>query len=330
MILTASDVSSLGRALSRWEVAEYVFAGLVTVACAGEYLADFKDWFTGGDKAKKDRLAKRSTLLLIAALALELTCLVKTNSLSGQLIGSLDEKAGAADIKAQSAIEESSLAENKASRADTSAGEAKHKTDAVAQQADALSTRMESASNKLGVLEQDIIAQGPRSPLLVKAAPELVKQLEPFAGQRVGLFVCGRLGTQDQETVETWAAIARILNTDDKIFGGAKWKEVPTNCMYFDNCARGFQGVAVYLSKRASKNTMGAAKALSDGIANALLPSRYNALVIVDPETTQLFLDRKLDDKSNPWILAGTDPDLVTVLIGAHPTQWVEMAKAKR
>ncbi|MGA3315391.1 MAG: hypothetical protein ABSC64_03010 [Candidatus Korobacteraceae bacterium] len=64
MILTASDVSSLAKSLSRWEVAEYIFAGLVTVACAGEYVADFKDWFTGGDKAKKERLAKASTLCI--------------------------------------------------------------------------------------------------------------------------------------------------------------------------------------------------------------------------------------------------------------------------
>jgi hypothetical protein len=110
MILTASDVSSLAKSLSRWEIAEYVFAGLVTVACAGEYVADFKDWFTGGDKAKKERLAKASTLLLIGALALELTCLVKTNSLSGQLIGSLDQKAGEADAKANTALGTSATA----------------------------------------------------------------------------------------------------------------------------------------------------------------------------------------------------------------------------
>ena len=48
MTLMASDVLSLAKSLSRWEYAEYVFAGLVTIACAGEYVADFTDWFTGG------------------------------------------------------------------------------------------------------------------------------------------------------------------------------------------------------------------------------------------------------------------------------------------
>jgi hypothetical protein len=143
MIFTASDVESLSRSLARWEVAEYACAALVALACAGEYIADFTDWFTCGVKESKERLAKRSTLLLIAALALELVCLVKTNSLSGMLIGSLSDKAGAADTKAQSAIDKSSLAENKASvaavtasNAGIAAGKAQEKVDAVAKRAE--------------------------------------------------------------------------------------------------------------------------------------------------------------------------------------------------
>jgi hypothetical protein len=117
MIVTASDVASLSESLSRWEIGEYICAGLVTIACAGEYVAEFKDWFTGGIKERKGRLAKRSTLLLIVALSLELICLVRTNSISGMLIGSLSDKAEKADAKAQSAIGKSSLAENKANAA---------------------------------------------------------------------------------------------------------------------------------------------------------------------------------------------------------------------
>ena len=119
-----SDAGSLATSLSRWETAEYVSAGLVTVGCIGEYLADFTKWITGGDRERKERLAKRSTLLLIAALALELICLVKTNNISGMLIGSLSEKAGEAEIKAQSAFDKYALAENKAGNANTVAGDA--------------------------------------------------------------------------------------------------------------------------------------------------------------------------------------------------------------
>src|ERR1700676_5634941 len=110
MILTASDAASLSKSVSRWEIGEYICAGLVTIACAGEYGADFKNWFTSGIKERKDRLAKRSTLLLIVALSLELICLVRTNQLSGNVIGSLGDRAEEADKKARLAITDSSTA----------------------------------------------------------------------------------------------------------------------------------------------------------------------------------------------------------------------------
>ena len=110
MTLTASDVTSLSESLSRWEIGEYICAAFVTIACAGEYVADFTNWFTGGIRERKERLAKRSTLLLIVALSLELICLVRTNILSGMLIGSLSEKAEEADRKAKTALTDSATA----------------------------------------------------------------------------------------------------------------------------------------------------------------------------------------------------------------------------
>lgn len=101
---TSSDISPLAIALSRWELAEYFSAGLVATACVGEYIANFTNWFTGGVQELKTRLEKRSTLLLISALSLELICLVRTNTISGALIGSLNEEAGEADTKAKTAL----------------------------------------------------------------------------------------------------------------------------------------------------------------------------------------------------------------------------------
>ena len=75
--------------LARWEYAEYVAVLFVILGVVGEYVADFTNWLTGGDEARKRRLGKISTLVLIAALAVELVCLVKTNSTSGQIIASL-------------------------------------------------------------------------------------------------------------------------------------------------------------------------------------------------------------------------------------------------
>jgi hypothetical protein len=83
VIFTSPDVASL----SGWEVGQYICAAFVIVACAGKYIADFTNWFTCGVKDSKGRLAKGSTLLLIVALSLELICIVRTNILSGMLIG---------------------------------------------------------------------------------------------------------------------------------------------------------------------------------------------------------------------------------------------------
>ena len=125
MTLTHSDVASLTSALACWEVAEYCFGLLVAVACLGEYAADFTDWFTHGMEEKKKRLAKISTLLLISALALELICLVKTNQLSGQLVGSLASKADEASTKSQSAITDAASASTLAKGAKDDAKTAK-------------------------------------------------------------------------------------------------------------------------------------------------------------------------------------------------------------
>jgi hypothetical protein len=148
MTSTASDVSSLARSLSHWEYAEYVACAFVAIACAGEYIADFTNWLTAGDARRKLRLAKRSTLLLIVSLAVELFCLVQTNSISGQLIGSLSDKATNADTKAQSALDKSGAAETKAGDAGKKADEAEGKSDAALAKA-------ESAEKSLGKAESE-------------------------------------------------------------------------------------------------------------------------------------------------------------------------------
>ena len=159
MALTPSDVTSLTFTLSCWEIAEYCFGGLVAVACLGEYAADFTNWFTHGIEERKRRLAKRSTLLLIASLALELICLVRTNQISGQLVGSLagkaDEayrKSDAAVANADSAIDKSKNASEAADAAKIESGKAKgvaSVAESIArgarQEADAYKGQIESA-----------------------------------------------------------------------------------------------------------------------------------------------------------------------------------------
>src|ERR1035441_9159508 len=98
MIFTAS-VSSLSQSLHRWELAEYISEGFVILACAGELVADLGvSWLTEGHKK---HLQRRSTILLVAALSVSLICLVRTNELSGSVIGSLGDEAEDADRKAK-------------------------------------------------------------------------------------------------------------------------------------------------------------------------------------------------------------------------------------
>ncbi|MDQ2844356.1 MAG: hypothetical protein M3Y72_25595 [Acidobacteriota bacterium] len=124
MTLTASEASWLADTLTRWEYAEYFFTVLVTVGCFGEYVAEFKfhEWFPRKSEDSKKRLEKHSTLLLIAALALELVCLVKTNQLSGLLIGSLSDRAEEAAQNSSQALGESSAAISQSDKAVKGAG----------------------------------------------------------------------------------------------------------------------------------------------------------------------------------------------------------------
>src|SRR5229473_6527484 len=102
MTFTPSDVESLSRSLSRWELGEYIFEALVIVACAGELVADLASSLT---EKHKRRLERWSTMLLVAALSMELICLVRTNELSGSVIGSLGDKADDANRRVKKALD---------------------------------------------------------------------------------------------------------------------------------------------------------------------------------------------------------------------------------
>jgi hypothetical protein len=117
-----------------------------------------------------------------------------------------------------------------------------------------------------------------------------------------------------------------MLNAD-----GAKWKVENGGLEYFDSCSPGGgqplgQGMMVFVNKHAPQSTMEAAKALGGGLANALPQSRDKMPGIIDPDFTHLIqqksaLLRLPVDKDSPWAIVADDPDLITILIGAHPQQ---------
>jgi len=144
MTFAPSDIDAVSKALSRWELGEYIASALVTVGCIGEYAADFTDWLTGGVKERKEYLAKCSTLLLIVALSLEILCVVRTNQLSGNVIDFLGEKAKEAGEKARDADGEAKTAISDSSTALSQAKDAKAK----AQTAQNLLGKAEDESNR--------------------------------------------------------------------------------------------------------------------------------------------------------------------------------------
>ncbi len=123
MILTAYDIESLSRSLSHWEWGEYISEAFVIIACAGELVADLEaSWLT---EKRKKHLQRRSTILLVAALSVSLICLVRTNQLSGSVIGSLGDKADDANKKANTALTDSGTALAQSNEAETKSGDAK-------------------------------------------------------------------------------------------------------------------------------------------------------------------------------------------------------------
>lgn len=206
-------------------------------------------------------------------------------------------------------------------------GSLQGKADAVNKEADVLTMRLDIASAQMSALEIEIAAQGPRAKLLAKAAPALVESLAAFPDQRVRLFICGQFGSPDGETFGTWGAIVGMLNTD-----GAKWKIEHGGLEYFDRCSPSgarplSEGMMVFVNKFAPKPTMEAAKALGEGLAKALPPSPNKMPGLIDPEFSKKY-SQLTEGKDTPWAMVANDPDLITVLIGAHPQQETTTTKA--
>lgn len=219
-----------------------------------------------------------------------------------KMVGSLSDKATTASVKADAASD---------------------KSDVVSKQADAIQKRLDAASAQLGNVTQRVAAQGPRAKLLVKAAPDIMRAVSPFAGQRVRLFVCGQQGAVHQETLDTWAAIANILGSDLVAgIAGAKWNIINPNLGFAANCgaAGGLgQGQGVIISKRASKHTREAATALANALEGVLPPSPNKMLGLIDPDFAKLVVDRGFQPKDEPWNIVAFDEDLIAVTVGEHP-----------
>lgn len=179
MILTTIDVSSLSRSLTRWEWTEYISEGLVVLACLGELVSDVGQKWLG--EHHKTHLERWSTVVLIVALAVSLTALVRTNELSGFVIGSLGDRAEEADRKAKTAIDDARQAQTLAQYASDTAGPAKTSADAAALKVAAVSNRADQIDAQLGETQWAFSARD----LLDRDA--VIEQLKQFRGKTVSV-----------------------------------------------------------------------------------------------------------------------------------------------
>jgi len=229
MTLTASDVGSLAESLGRWEIAEYFACGFVILGCVGEGVADFTNWFTGGDERKKHNLSKFSLLLLVAALALELVCVYKTNNLSGTIIGSLRDKAEEASSKAGDAETVSESAGTAAIRAKGEADEvhglaasATSTARAASEEAIAAKRETDGAIKEAESLKRDIADEKEeltrlKSNRVLLRTNGLVASLSAFQGTEYffqGVF-------SDEESIA-------LLKQIDSVLQQSKWKRMPS------------------------------------------------------------------------------------------------------
>lgn len=157
MILTASSVSDFSNTLSWWERGEYVFSFVVALACFGEYVADFKPkWYGTGEKerdeSRKESISKISTLVLVAALVFELVCIVRSNALAGEVIGSINDIATSAAGQSKTALDNAGKSWTLAQSASDSAKPAKETADAAKLEADKAQTKIAGVDRRANVL----------------------------------------------------------------------------------------------------------------------------------------------------------------------------------
>ena len=99
------EISSLMDSLSRWEIAGYCSTAAVVLGCAGESIHELTSWFRGVTWWRLHG-GKISAWLLIAALAIEVPIQLKTNQISGHIIGRMNLKTAELNTRtAQSELE---------------------------------------------------------------------------------------------------------------------------------------------------------------------------------------------------------------------------------
>jgi len=254
--------------LTAWEWGEYISEGFVIVACAGELVADFgKKRLT---EAHRNHVQRFSTVLLVAALSAALICLVRTNELSGNVIGSLGSKAEEADREARTAISDSSTALSQAKDALTEAGKA---ADSLGKAEDKANKAQTASSNALTLAsrarqEADSFEKDITSAKEAAAKAEAKLADRTLSDEQVRSIAAKlRVFAGQPYTVTAYWDSKESLGIANRIYSAlllAKWA-------YSDEGSKGMMlggeiGVLVWTHPDAGENTKKAATALIDAL----------------------------------------------------------------
>jgi hypothetical protein len=165
-------------------------------------------------------------------------------------------------------------------------------------------------------LEKQLIMQGPRWIPLTKATPHLIKQLSPFAGQKVDVFRCGSVAAMNGEVRRTFDVV------DGDILSDAKWKinnhaaDPP-----MDNCSMGgTPGIMILISPKASSHVRDAANVLTTELRKVIPSSVVKTMPMEPPPLDSMpeILKQSLNEQ-HPSKLLARDAELIVIFIEEHP-----------
>ena len=194
MVLTESSWLQL------WEFVEISGAIIVTVGVTGEYIADFTKFVKG--KARKTRLRKISTLVLIAGLAIELAGLVTTSHAFNLLVSKANDDAKRAGTSAAASYESAMVAEQKAGVANERAANTESDNLVLKKQLLELEVKMQPRQiTSMQITNFIKLLKGiPRTPIKVFRGMEDTETAK-YAGQIRAMLDAGGFGTNNEGVV---------------------------------------------------------------------------------------------------------------------------------
>src|ERR1017187_2529490 len=297
MLLTASEIPSIDAALGSWESVEYAAEAFVILGCVGEFVAEFTRLLPNEPADRRNQCSKVSLLVLIAALAIELVALVRTNVLSGQEIARLGAQAASFRADAERSRAAIASAQTEAAKANERA--AKNELEAATLKVEAARLRKtaeDEATARIKV-EENVRRQGSRGTLLNKPHMGKDSSIQAYNGQAVSIFLCDdKIGNEEEFAtgMALWVELSQV----------AKWNAAMP--MWIE-C--GGSGISIFVNPSASRNTRSAAEALAAATRKSLLSFGQEGPMVAEyrPE----------------WSLIPKPPtqDTIVVLINRHFVQ---------